>query len=113
MILAAYCWEDLMNHLRQRLDVLFRDFHLCEDISVDGHGRLEHLPNKFLLVLKPLLGRLRQALRRNPHRRDPPLVARVVVLTAVGVLRHVPEFLGLVETVKVFLLHAQRISVAS
>ena len=48
-----------------------------------------------------------------PTVRVPPLVARVDVLTAVGVLRHVPEFLGLVETVKVLLLHAQRISVAS
>jgi hypothetical protein len=99
-----------INHLRQGLDILLGDLHLRDDVGVDGHGRLENLPHEVLLVLEPLPGRVRQALGGDPHRRDPPFVARavVVVLAPVRVLRHVPELLGLAETVQILLFRGRK-----
>jgi hypothetical protein len=94
-----------MNHLRQRLDVLFRDLHPCDDISIDGHGWLEHLQQG------PSGAEATSSTRPRDHWEaldcwHPPFVplpCHVIFLTLICVSGHVPLLLSLVEIIKIFL----------
>lgn len=70
--------ESLCKTVRANLwkscHVCVRDFHLCKNSTIDGHGSFVNLISAVTFVLQVLPCLLREATRRNTWNRQPPFL---------------------------------------
>lgn len=67
-----------MVYLWQRVEVRFRDIHLCQGIAVDGHSSLEDLIRTVAFVLQLLPRLVAEAPGWHTRHRQPPFVITAV-----------------------------------